>query len=109
MAPALFNLDACLVVKRWAARVAEMEGVGIYLKYKHDRKLFRRDTKNAEETWLTGCQFADDAALLATTREGAERAMKEYLQDAKDFGLSVNIPKTTNVDCQASYRKIEPP
>ena len=71
-----------------------MEGVGIYLRYKHDGKLFRRYTKKAEETWLTDCQFADDAALLATTRENAERAMKEYLQVAEDFGLSVNIAKT---------------
>ena len=43
---------------------------------------------------MTECQFADDAALLATTREGAERAMEEYLRVAEDFGLSVSIPKT---------------
>ena len=94
MAPALFNLYACLVVECWTARVAEMEGVGIYLRYKYDGKLFRRYTKNAEETWLTECQFADDAALRARTREGTERVMKEYLQVAEDFGLSVNISKT---------------
>ena len=80
MAPVLFNLYACLVVERWTARIAELEGVGIYLRYKHDGKLFRRSLRSAEEVWLTECQFADDAALLATTREGAERAMEEYLR-----------------------------
>ena len=94
MAPVLFNLYACLVVERWTARVAELKGVGIYLRYKNDGKLFRRYTRNAHESWLTECQFADDAALLATTRTGAERAMKEYLQVAEDYGLTVSIPKT---------------
>ena len=94
MAPVLFNLYACLVVERWTARVAELKGVGIYLRYKNDGKLFRRYTRNAHESWLTECQFADDAALLATTQTGAERAMKEYLQVAEDFGLTVSIPKT---------------
>ena len=94
MAPVLFNLYASLVVERWTARIAKLGGVGVYLRYKHDGKLFRRYTKNAKEAWLTECQFADDAALLATTREGTERAMEEYLRVAEDFGLSVSIPKT---------------
>ena len=99
MAPVLFNLYACLVVERWTARVAELKGVGIYLRYKNDGKLFRRYTRNAHESWLTECQLADGAALLATTRTGAERAMKEYVpQVAEDFRLTVNIPKTTDGD-----------
>ena len=43
---------------------------------------------------LNECQFADDAALLATTRTGAVRALREYMQVAEDFGLTVSIPKT---------------
>ena len=43
---------------------------------------------------LTECQFADDAALLATTRTGDVRALREYMQVAEDFGLTVSIPKT---------------
>ena len=65
MAPALFNLYACLVVDCWTTRVTVLEGVGIYRRHKHDRKPFRRYMKNAEETLLTECQFADDVALLA--------------------------------------------
>ena len=73
----------------WTTRIAELEGVGIYPRYKHDRRLFRRYIRNAEEAWLTECQFADNAALLGTTKEGAER-MEEYLRVAEDFGLSVS-------------------
>ena len=94
MAPALFNLYSCLVVERWAARMEGTEGAGVYLRYKHDGRIFRRYTRNAQEMMLTECQFADDAALLATTRAGAVRALREYLQVAEDFGLTVSIPKT---------------
>ena len=31
------------------------------MKYKHDRKLFRQYTHNAEETQLNELQFADDS------------------------------------------------
>ena len=77
-APVLFNIYACLVVERWSARVADMEGVGMYLRFKYDQKLFRRYTRNAQETRMSECQFADDVALLATTCVGAEQAIREY-------------------------------
>ena len=67
--------------------------MGLTLKYKHDQKLFRRYTCNAEETRLTELQFAD-AALLAKTREGTENAIHMYMEVANDFGLTVSIPKT---------------
>ena len=40
-------------------------------------------------------QFADDAALLATSKRGAELATTEYMLDnvSKDFGLTLSIPK----------------
>ena len=52
-----------------------VEGVGILLNYKLDEKLFRQYTRNAKRTHLTEGQFAEDAALLATTHSGAEIAM----------------------------------
>ena len=93
MAPVLFNLYACVFVERWLAGVESSDGVGVSLKYKHDQKLFRRYTRNAEETKLTELQFADDAALLARTREGAEAAIQKYMEVASDFGLTVSVPK----------------
>ena len=96
MAPVLFNLHACLFVERWTERVAGTAGVGVNVKYKHDRKLFRRYTCtcNADEARFTDLQFADDAALLATTRAGAEGALYMYIDVEADFGLSVNVSKT---------------
>ena len=76
MAPVLFNLYACLFVERWVERVADIDGVGIIVTYKHDCKLFRRYTRNADKTRFTELQFADDTALLATTRAGAEEALQ---------------------------------
>ena len=44
MAPTLFNLYACVVGERWLSRVAEMEVVENYLRYKFDQQLFRSYT-----------------------------------------------------------------
>ena len=61
---------------------------------KLDGKLFRRSTRGSQQVQLTECQFADDAALLATTRIGAEWAILTYIGVAKSFGLTVSLPKT---------------
>ena len=42
MAPVLFNLYTCLVVEQWLARVDGTDGVMLTVKYKYDKKLFRR-------------------------------------------------------------------
>ena len=68
--------------------------MGVKLKYKYDRKLFRKYTCNAEEPKLTELQFADDAALLATTRDGAEEALHKDIEVAGDFSLTVSVPNT---------------
>ena len=94
MAPVLFNIYAGLLVERWKDRVAGKSGVGVNLNYKHDRKLFRRYTRNANQINLTELQFADDAALLASTREGAEEVARTYMEVASDLGLTVSVPKT---------------
>ncbi len=59
--------------------------------------LFRRYTSNAMERKLTECLFADDGAILASTRLGAERAVTEFQSASKDFGLTVSIPKTKHM------------
>ena len=81
------TLYACLVVKQWSARVESDDSVGTYLRYKLDYQLFRRSTRNAEECHLRECQFADDAALLATTRAGVEQVLVSYVEVAATFGL----------------------
>ena len=53
-------------------------------------------SKNACEMEVKECQFADDAALLATAKSRAELSNIEYMRIAGDFGftLSLSIPKT---------------
>ena len=93
MAPVLFNLYTCLAVERWLFRV-EGAGVGVTVKHKYDGKLFRRYVRNASERRITECQFADDSALLASTRSGAEGSALGYQRTASDFGLRVSLSKT---------------
>ena len=92
MAPVLFNLYTCLAMERWHEMTKQMRGIGLTLKFKHDGKLIRTYTRNAVEATLTECQFADDGALLAASRSGAERAVQEYQLVSKGFGLTVSIP-----------------
>ena len=60
--------------------MAEVDGGGTYLRFKFDHKLFRRLTRSAQENQLTDGQFADDGALLATSRAGAEKILWEYME-----------------------------
>ena len=94
LAPTLFNLYACLLVERWSKRVEGEDGVGTYLRYQMDKKLFRRSTRSYGECRLNECQFADDGVLLATTRHGAEKAAQSYIETASAFGLTVSISET---------------
>ena len=94
MVPVLFNLYTCLVVERWLAKLEGVDGTGITVHYKYDQRLFRRYTRNAMLRWLTECLFA---ALLASTRSGAETAVCTYQQVSKDFGLTVSIPNTKHM------------
>ena len=97
MAPTLLNLYMCVVGERWLSRVAEMENIGSYLRYKFDQKLITRYTRNASEDTIKECQFADDVALLATTREGVETKIRAYSCVAKSLGLTVNIIKSKSM------------
>ena len=46
---------------------------------------------------MTECQFADDGALLASTRPAAEKAALMYQQTSRNFGLTVSLPKTKHM------------
>ena len=79
------------MVEQWKEQVADLEEVGVCLQYKLDGKLFRRSTRGAGQACLTECQFADDAIVLASTRQGAEVAIRTYIDVA---GLIVSLQKT---------------
>lgn len=97
MAPVLFNLYTTLLIEHWREGLDGTDGVGVVVKHKYDKKLFRRYTRNAAEIKLTDCLFADDGALLASSREGAERAAVEYQNASANFGLTVSIQKTKHL------------
>ena len=93
----LFNLYTCLAVERWLERVKDVEGVGMTMQYKLDKKQFRRYTRNVSERRVTRCQFADDGALLASARPAAEKAALMYQQTSRNFGLTISRPKTKHM------------
>ena len=94
-----------------------VEGVGMTIQYKLDRKLFRRYTRNASERRVTECQFADNGTLLASTRPAAEKAASTrpaaekaasarpaaekaalmYQRTSRNFGPTVSLPKTKHM------------
>ena len=76
MVPTLFNLYACVVIEEWLEKVKNVEEAGTHILYGLDKQLFRRSTKGACMECFRECQFADDAALLTTTREAAETLSK---------------------------------
>ena len=79
MAPVLFNLYMCAVIECWLQRMKAEDGVGIDIAYKYDGELLRKVRQKSSTLHLTECQFADDAALIATTRAGMERAIAEFI------------------------------
>ena len=62
--------------------------------FKLDGKLFRRYTRNADVRRVSECQFADDAALLAKTRTGAEQTLLDCSANNTTFGLRLSTSKT---------------
>ena len=97
MAPVLFNLYTTLVIERWQDQMADSEEVGVTVQYKQDKKLFRRYTKNVNKQKISECLFADDGALLASSRSGAETAATVYQETSRKFGLTVNTIKTKHM------------
>lgn len=50
-------------------------------------------------TWITEFQFADDAAVYVTMREGFKQTTTEFVQTASRWGVTVNIRKTKGIAC----------
>ena len=94
IAPVLFNLFMCAVMERWHRLIDGDGDIGLrILQYRQDT-LFPTRLKPTLTIQATECQFADDGALLATTRNGAGRALGLFIKAAAEFGLRVNTSKT---------------
>ncbi len=66
-------------MERWLERAHEGdEEVGVRLLYKLDEELFRRYTRNCNVRVLTECLFADDGALVSSSRNSVESAIRSF-------------------------------
>ena len=110
MAPSLFNLYACAVAERWTERVKDVEEVDTEILYKLDQHLFRRSTRKASEACLLKGEFADDVVLMAHSRDAAAAAPRAYVDVARDFSMTVSVPKTkfTVVNCAVTEEEKAP-
>ena len=93
LAPSLFNIYFSAVVACWRARCPE---AGITVKYRHGRKLVgdRTSKSHLVQVKITESQFADDAAVYATSRDAFESATRKFIEIASMWGLTVSIQKT---------------
>ena len=79
------------MAERWVDRVNDIDGVGTYVSYKLDKQLFRRSVRGACKMVFFKGDFADDVALLATTRE---LTINTYNDVCSPFAARITIEKT---------------
>ena len=104
MAPVLFNLFMWAVFTVWSRRVSAVPGVGMEVRYCIDGNLFGKPRTRKISTKFGECQFADNLALLATTRDGAQLALSVFQATAADFGLTVSTTKTQFMVCGSNIQ-----
>ena len=94
VAPAPFNIFVWAVVARWREWIREVPGVGFELRYRCEAHLHHKYRPVDFFVRLTESQFADDSALFAMSREGAEQALILFVDTAAEFGLTADAVKT---------------
>ena len=94
MAPVLFNIFMWAVIECWRQRVKSIDGVGIDVFFEPDGKLLHRRNRRNQSLHVTECQFADDSALVATSRPAAVLSLDVLVQVCSSFGLTVSATKT---------------
>ena len=95
VAPVLFNIFMWAVESRWQQRVSGVPGIGFSFSHNSDTgNLYRKSHRTDPVTTATEAQFADDSALFATSRAGAEVALTAFDNTASEFGLAVSATKT---------------
>ena len=93
IAPVLFNLYFCAVFEDWRRQCSL---AGMCFRYSHGRRLVGNRTAKSclELSCITESQFADDAALYASTREGFEEVASSFVRMARGWGLTVSLIKS---------------
>ena len=91
IAPTLFNLYFNFVMEQWRKR---SQPFGVEVLYKYGGKLVGERTRRPLKTTVTELQFADDAAIVGSSREEIERAARTLDEVASEWGLTLSLPKT---------------
>ena len=91
IAPTLFILYFEQVIQCWLHRC---NAVGIEVLYKIGGKLVGECTRRPSLVQLNECLFADDTALICTSRSNMFIAAKAFEEVTKEFGLTLSILKT---------------
>ena len=91
IAPTPFNLYFNFVIELWCKR---SQPFGVEVHYKCGGKLVGDRTRWPLKTTATELQFADDAALVGSSREEIERAAQTLDEVASEWGLTLSLPKT---------------
>lgn len=99
LAPTLFGIFFSLLLSYAFDDCSD----GIYLHTRSDGKLFNlsrlRATTKIRRILVREMLFADDAALVAHTKEALQHLMNKFSHACKEFGLTISLKKT-NVMCQ---------
>ena len=91
MAPILFNLFFNLVVETWRSQVT---GEGVTILYNTNGHLVgSRSTKLSSAIW-NDLEFADDTAILSTSKEKIVHAMNSLFSVTHQWDLTISAPKT---------------
>ena len=91
IAPTLFNLYFNLVMGQWYTK---RHSFGTEVHYKCGGKLVGERTRRPLKNTVTKLQFADDAALVCSSRKGVERSARVLDQVAPKRGLTLSLQKT---------------
>ena len=99
--PVLFNLFFSLVLEKWLATMQSLSCDGVSLKFNINGRLFNGPRARHQILALTNLEFVDDAVLIALERTSAQTALTTFDDVCVQFGLSISIPKTKFMVCDA--------
>ena len=97
LSPVLFNIYFSYVIRN----VFQGNEESAYLTTRYDGRLFNisrlRSKTNVKESTVRELLFADDAALVAHSRESLQTLLDRFAQSCKCFGLEIGLKKTVTM------------
>jgi len=97
MSPTLFNVFMDFMARLVAGRSQQQGAKGYGVAFRISGQLVTPPTNADELVWLLMLLYADDMALLANSQKGLETALAALEQVGREWGMSINYPKTQGV------------